>query len=312
MVFDGKDTGAEANVLSKTGTGTYDLTLSGILSSGNVSVSVSKDGYDIANNEKEISVYFYEATITDVYGDFEYSYGAIMRKVTITKYSGPGGEVVIPATINTMPVTTIADGYHNPYNWNEITGVFLEKNITGVTIPSSITHIGDYAFCYNQLTSVIIPNSVVTIGNWAFAGNQLDRVIIPNSVVSLGEIAFSDNNLTYISISSKLTVLEYGVFGNNILTSVVIPSNIVEIRNNVFRGKSYPGIHDPFVYLSSITIGENVLLDVSAFADSNYLYENGVYFNTFFEYYNSNGKKAGTYIRPDPDSKEWVRQANLN
>ena len=307
MVFDGKDTGAEANVLSKTGNGTYDLTLSGILSSGNVSVSVSKDGYDIANNEKEVSVYFFEATITDVYGDFEYSYGAVTRKVSITKYNGSGEEVVIPAMINNMPVTTIADGSYNSYN-NEITGVFFNKNIATVTIPNSITHIGDYAFCNNQLTSVIIPNSVVTIGEYAFAGNQLDRVIIPNSVVLLGNHAFNYNLLTYVSISNKLTILAEDVFFNNILTSVVIPPNIVEIRHGAFGGRGYPDYHfDPWVHLKSITIGENVVFDKEAF---HLFYSDGINGNIwpFFDCYNNNGKKAGTYISLDPDGHEWVRQ----
>jgi len=41
--------------------------------------------------------------------------------------------------------------------------------LASVTIPNSVTNIGDYAFYMTSLTSVIIPNSVTSIGDWAFS-----------------------------------------------------------------------------------------------------------------------------------------------
>ena len=45
----------------------------------------------------------------------------------------------------------------------------FDGNDSSITIPNSVTHIGDYAFnyCYN-LTSITIPGSVDSIGNYAF------------------------------------------------------------------------------------------------------------------------------------------------
>ena len=61
-----------------------------------------------------------------------------------------------------------------------------------VTIPNSVTSIGDRAFyeC-TSLTSVTIPNSVTSIGASAFSRcTSLTSVTIPSSVTGIGDDAF--------------------------------------------------------------------------------------------------------------------------
>ena len=67
------------------------------------------------------------------------------------------------------------------------------SGLTSVTIPNSVTSIGNGAFygC-SGLTSITIPNSVTSIGHFAFNYcSGLTSVTIPNSVTSIGNYAFS-------------------------------------------------------------------------------------------------------------------------
>ena len=177
---------------------------------------------------------------------------------TITNYSGVTdncpSDVVIPNTINGVTVKVI--GATNP----GLKQSFYAKGITSVTIPDSVTSIGDYAFMENnQLASVTIGNGVTSIGQSAFYGNQLTSVVIPNSVTSIGQSAFSNNQLKNITIPDSVTSIGIVAFSNNQLTSIVIPNSVTSIGNNAFNNNQ----------LTSVIIGNSVTsIDMNAFANN--------------------------------------------
>lgn len=66
------------------------------------------------------------------------------------------------------------------------------SNLTSITLPNSLTKVGDYAFyrC-SGLTSIDIPNNVTSIGMYAFQNCiGLTCIDIPNNVTSIGADAF--------------------------------------------------------------------------------------------------------------------------
>ena len=124
-----------------------------------------------------------------------------------------------------------------------ITTANIPETVTYQGTTYSVTSIGDDAF-YNplsncsSLTSVTIPNSVTSIGNSAFEGCcSLTSVTIPNSVTSIGNSAFNDcDSLTSVTIPNSVTSIGDAAFeGCSSLTSVTIPNSVTSIGNWAFN-----------------------------------------------------------------------------
>ena len=165
------------------------------------------------------------------------------------------GNVVIPEEVTYMnrirKVTSIgkdafADCYHLtsvtiPNSVTEIgNNAFYGSDLTSVTIPNSVTSIGGGAFYWcPRLTSVTIPNSVTVIDDYVFyCCYCLTSVTIPNSVTSIGDYAFSScKGLTSITIPNSVTSIGGGAFQDcSGLTSVTIGNSVTSIGGHAFEG----------------------------------------------------------------------------
>ena len=137
----------------------------------------------------------------------------------------------------------------NPY-FSSIDGVLYNKEqtvlwnmpkkkpTTDFVVPSSVTHIGKYAFCgCVNLMSIELPSSLTCIDTLAFAGcTGLASIEIPASVTSIDCGAFANcASLISIEIPSSVTSISDYTFQNCTgLTSIEIPVSITCIGNYAF------------------------------------------------------------------------------
>ncbi|MBO7227567.1 MAG: leucine-rich repeat protein [Bacteroidales bacterium] len=223
------------------------------------------------------------------YEIINYTDVAVVRPGTGNNYNNyVSGDLIIPDTVTHNGIT---------YNVTELKkigstsyGSFYNcSGLTSVTIPNSVTSIGNYVFygC-RGLTSVTIPNSVTSIGNSAFYNcSSLTSVTIPNSVTSIGGHAFFGcSSLTSITLPDSLTSIETHCFYNcSSLTSIIMPSSLTSLGNYAFdycyslQKVYFEGITPPTITSSSFSGCGSVLFYVSC--QSINAYRNASYWSNY-------------------------------
>jgi hypothetical protein len=101
-----------------------------------------------------------------------FKYAVKDNAVTITGWKGKGVDIVIPATIDGLPVQAIGRD------------AFRGKKIQSLALPDGITYIGDFAFFNHRLTSLVLPENIET-GADAFAtigANPLTSIEAPHQL----------------------------------------------------------------------------------------------------------------------------------
>jgi len=111
------------------------------------------------------------------------------------------------------------------------------QGLGSVTIPGSVTSIGELAFSQSGLTSVSLGSNVKTLGNMAFASSGLTSVDLQN-VETLGNAAFYDcANLATLTLRNSQQTISESCFENcTSLNNVHIPSGVRTIGKEAFKG----------------------------------------------------------------------------
>ena len=159
---------------------------------------------------------------------FDFKFILNNTAVIVTRYNGTAADVTIPSRYKGKPVTMIGHA------------AFFNSVVTSVTIPDSVTSIGDNAFGFcSQLTNISIPNSVTSIGFSAFAHcTSLKSITLPSSLSSISEALFSGcSQLTTIHIPDSVPSIQSNAFYHcRNLETIRIPVSVTLIETDAFAG----------------------------------------------------------------------------
>ena len=218
------------------------------------------------------------------------------------------GNLFIPETVKGYSVK-----YISPYAFFDCTG------LTQVSIPNSVTEIGEGAFSgCTDITSVNIPNNVISIGERAFSGcTSLTSIDIPASVTSIGENAFdTSKSLNSISVASGNTVYDSRDNCNALIETqtntlvrgcqnTTIPNSVTSIREKAFSDCT--GLTIINIPASVTSIGDAAFHDCSALmtVSSDIIEPYDISDNTF----NEESYMRATLTIP-PDTRELYQAAS--
>ena len=145
--------------------------------------------------------------------------------VEITDYTGNSTNLIIPAEINGIPVTSIGD---HAFSYCH--------DLASIDLPDSITSIGEYAFLRcSSLMSISIPKGVTIIDNYTFSGcSSLNTISIPSGVTSIYGYAFEDcSSLSYVFIPDSVTSISALAFDDcSNLAKIEVDANNLNFSND--------------------------------------------------------------------------------
>jgi len=181
------------------------------------------------------------------------SYAAVTGGYSVSLGTATDVAITIPAYWLGDPVVAVTD---HGFDMDTLTS---PPTITSVSIPETVTSIGEYAFSSCRFTSIELPSKLTSLGDWAFAYCRfLTSISVPAGVTTIGSRTFyANDSLEGVSLPGvtslgyntfgyceKLTTFSapnlqstgYGVFSNcTALTSFTLPASMLSIGSGAFR-----------------------------------------------------------------------------
>lgn len=151
-------------------------------------------------------------------------------EIQINSYKGVGGNLVIPDTIDNLPVTRIADSAFE--NCGDI--------ITSLTLPKHIKYIGSNAFYgLKNLSGVLVfPEALEEIGGHAFQSTSLTGIVIKSSCdIKLNSLAnITPLEFIYVKEDTNPKIESATIAYSDKLETVIFPKSMINVDYNNFKG----------------------------------------------------------------------------
>lgn len=194
----------------------------------------------------------------------------------IVNYYGNTESLVIPATIKGYPVTAIQSK------------AFYCSMLEMISLPNSITYIGDYAFSWSSLTEITIPASVVELGNEVFY-----HCTDLKEIYFLGDCFVDNNMVADLPIGCMCDEFycrecngEYGSLSLiNPSVKIYIPINNTTWDNYITRHSLYWKMYFPGPEIQLENGLRYTIVDEEAFITAYYGTENQLVIPTYLEGY---------------------------
>lgn len=221
----------------------------------------------ITGSNKNVIIKCHENSVASEYSEqYEYScelidnvfeYSEIIANgqscAVLTRYIGTATEVALPRYINGLKVIKIGSG------------CFIEKEVSVIYVPSSITRIGT-GICKASLKNIVFENAdtieyiekdafkgtvfenktnmgsngLSIVGSVVTGSNASGDITLPNNIKIISGSAFNTNRkVTAITINNGCTTIASLAFADtSSLKWVFIPDSVSEIGSNILSGSS--------------------------------------------------------------------------
>lgn len=158
-----------------------------------------------------------------------YGYRAVPDGAEILEYTGPSGDLVLPETLDDLPVVSIG-----------LCAFMMRTDITSLVCPDTLRRIGGSAFegCM-ALRQVVLPDNLDVVEYHAFAScTALEEIFLPDTITHIGGGAFLGcASLRSVHLPAALTVLPMQLLMNCAsLTSLTLPATLQRMEHEALRG----------------------------------------------------------------------------
>ena len=127
-----------------------------------------------------------------------------------------------------------------------------------VTIPSSVTRIGEGAFRENpSITSISFQNTVSIPNYFAYGNTGLSSISLSSGITSIGNSAFNNTKLSYVDLYN-VTSVGASAFENTISLTSVTANNVREVGNSAFKNTR----------LTTVSLPNATIIRENAFANN--------------------------------------------